>query len=64
MSELVVEDGLGSDELRFAPRSDLLRDDCVAIMVVEYNKVLAATTVVDGEASSLVLINRRWCYNY
>ena len=52
--ELVVDNSVGSDELGFAPRFDRLRDDCVAIMVVEYHEVLAAATGCDGEAASLV----------
>ena len=49
-----MEDGVGSDELGFAPRFDRLRDDRVAIMVAEYHEVLAAVTGGDGEAASLV----------
>ena len=53
-SALGVVDGVGSDELGFAPRFDQIKDDCVAIMVVEYHEVLAAATGGDGEADSLV----------
>ena len=54
ISELGVEDGVGSDELGFAPQFDRLRDDCVAIMVVEYHAIIAAATGGDGEAASFV----------
>ena len=49
-----MEDGVGSDEIGFSLQFDWLRDDRVAIMVVEYHKVLAAATGGDGEAASLV----------
>ena len=49
-----MEDGVGSDELGFAPQFDWLRDYCIAIMVVEYHGVLASTTGGHGEADSLV----------
>ena len=49
-----MEDGVGSDELGFAPRFDRLRGDRVAIMVVDYHEVLAADTEGDGEAVGLV----------
>ena len=45
---------ISSDQLRFAPRFDLPRDDRVAIMFVEYHEVLAAATGGDGETASLV----------
>ena len=54
ISELGVEDSVGSDELRFDPRFNRLRYDCIAIMVVEYLEVLAAGTGGDREAASLV----------
>ena len=49
-----MEDGVGSDELGFTPRFDRLRDDRVAIMVVDYHVVLAAATGGEGGAASLV----------
>ena len=49
-----MEDGVGSDELGFDPQFDRLRDDRVDTMVVEYHEVIAAATVGDGEAASLV----------
>ena len=52
--ELVVEDGVGLDDLGFASRFDQIRYDCVDIMVVEYHEVLDAVTGGDREATSLV----------
>ena len=49
-----MEDGVGSDELRFALRFDWLWDYRIAIMVVDYHEVLAAVTGGDGESASLV----------
>ena len=49
-----MEDGVGSDELCFTSRFYRLRDDCVAVMVVEDHEVLAAATGVDGETDILV----------
>ena len=54
ISELGVEYGIGSYELGFPSRFDRLRDDRVAIMVLEYHEVLAATNGGDREATSLV----------
>ena len=54
ISELGVEDSVGSDELGFDLRFDRLRDDRIVFMVVEYHEVLAAATRVDGGAASLV----------
>ena len=51
-----MEDGVDSDELGFAPRFDWLRDDPVAIMILEYHEALAAATGGDGEAASLVRV--------
>ena len=51
---LGVEDGVGLDELGFAPRFDRIRDDRVAIMVVEYHEVLVAATGGDEGPASLV----------
>ena len=45
---------MSSDDLGFAPQFDRLKDDRVAIMVVEYHRVLAADTGGDGEVASLV----------
>ena len=49
ISELGVEDGIGSYGLGFATRIDWLRDDRVDIMVVQYHEVLAATTGGGGK---------------
>ena len=49
-----MKDGLGSDELFFASLFCRLREDCVAVMVVEDHEVLAAATGGDGEVASLV----------
>ena len=54
IGELVMEDGVCSDELCFTSRFYRLGEDCVAVMVVEYHEVLAAATGGDGEAASLV----------
>ena len=64
ISELGVEDGVGLDEFGFAPRFYRLRDDHVAIMVVEYHMALAAANGGDGEAASLVCGDFTSQFNY
>ena len=54
LSELGMEDSVGSGELIFAPQFDRLRDDRVAIMVVEKHMVIDDATGGEGEAASLV----------
>ena len=54
IDELGMEDGVGSDELFFALLFYQLGDDCVAVMIVDDHEALAAATVGDREAASLV----------
>ena len=54
ISDLGVEDGVGSDDFYFTSRFDRLGDDCVAVMVIDYHKVISAATGGDGETASLV----------
>ena len=48
IGKLVVEDGVGSDELCFTSRFYRLGDDCVDVVVVEDHAVLAVATGGDG----------------
>ena len=49
-----MENSVNLDELWFDPRFDRLRDDPVAIMVIEYYELLSAATGGDGEVASFV----------
>ena len=55
IGELGMEDRVRSDKLCFTLQFYRLRDDCVAVMVVEDHDVLAAATGGDREAASLVI---------
>ena len=54
IGELVMEDGVGSDEICFTSRFYRLGDDCITVMVIEDHKVLAAATGGDRETDRLV----------
>ena len=54
IGELGMEDGVGSDDLCFTSRFYRLGDDCITVMFIEDNEVLAAATGGDGETASLV----------
>ena len=54
ISELGVDDGVDLDEFGFSPRFDWIRDDCVAVMFVEYHEVISVATGGEREAASLV----------
>ena len=54
IGELVMEDGVGSDDLCFTSRFYRFGDDFVAVMVVEDHEILAVATGDDRGAASLV----------
>ena len=49
-----MQDASGSDEFAFDERGEWLRQDGVAVMVVQDHEVLAAAGRGDGKTSSLV----------
>ena len=55
IGELGMEDGVCSDEICFTSRFYWLGDDCVAVMVVEYQYVVSATE--DRKSVALTMLS-------